>query len=155
MASGPRRKLTPERRAKAVAAVKLGMTRAQQAAYAGVSLSTLQKWLAKGRAAKGGALSKWADEMEESEAVAIARNLAVIMKAAREGTWQAAAWYLERKYPDDYGRRVPTIEVTQQVGVQVVEQTSQELLEIARERRLAGESPKLIAVNGDNDEEVE
>ena len=30
--------------------------------------------------------------------------LQTITKAAREGTWQAAAWYLERVYPDEYAR---------------------------------------------------
>jgi hypothetical protein len=28
-----------------------------------------------------------------------------IAKAANDGTWQAAAWWLERRRPDDYSRR--------------------------------------------------
>ena len=32
------------------------------------------------------------------------RNVALIQKAAKDN-WQAAAWYLERRYPEDYGRR--------------------------------------------------
>jgi hypothetical protein len=30
--------------------------------------------------------------------------LAVIRKAAKDGTWQAAAWLVERRYPASYGR---------------------------------------------------
>jgi hypothetical protein len=32
----------------------------------------------------------------------------LIDKAAGEGTWQAAAWKLERRYPESYGRTVVT-----------------------------------------------
>jgi len=31
-------------------------------------------------------------------------SLAVIRSAAAKGTWQAAAWYLERTMPQKYGR---------------------------------------------------
>ena len=32
----------------------------------------------------------------------MARNVALIMKAAQGGTWQAAAWWLERRHPTDW-----------------------------------------------------
>jgi hypothetical protein len=32
--------------------------------------------------------------------------LAKIEREASEGSWQAAAWKLERRYPNDYGRKV-------------------------------------------------
>lgn len=31
--------------------------------------------------------------------------LGVIAKAASSGNWQAAAWLLERRFPQNYGRR--------------------------------------------------
>ena len=101
------RALTPAKRRKVVKAVSLGLTRAQQAAYAGISLRTLHRYIAKGREEKG-VWSDWVDEMEEAEAQAVARNVALIMKAAHSGTWQAAAWWLERKYPQEYARRTFT-----------------------------------------------
>lgn len=45
------------------------------------------------------------DAVESARASAEVRALANIQKAAGEGTWQAAAWYLERSYPDKWGRR--------------------------------------------------
>lgn len=33
------------------------------------------------------------------------RAMVSIQKAAQKGTWQAAAWYLERTDPNNYGRR--------------------------------------------------
>ncbi len=48
--------------------------------------------------------------VEEAEAVAIMRNVAVIQEAAKKH-WQAAAWFLERKYPQDWAlRQVVTME---------------------------------------------
>ena len=41
---------------------------------------------------------KSAEAQDEQEAVALIRQ------AARKGTWQAAAWYLERKMPAKWGR---------------------------------------------------
>jgi len=34
-----------------------------------------------------------------------ARQLAIIERAAKDGNWTAAAWSLERRRPDVYGRR--------------------------------------------------
>ena len=32
-------------------------------------------------------------------------TVALILREANNGTWQAAAWLLERKYPEEFGRR--------------------------------------------------
>ena len=34
------------------------------------------------------------------------KRLNQIEKAAEQGNWQAAAWELERCYPDEYGKRI-------------------------------------------------
>jgi hypothetical protein len=39
------------------------------------------------------------------------RNIGIIQTAAQNGTWQAAAWYLERTNPKKWGRH-DTVEVT-------------------------------------------
>ena len=36
--------------------------------------------------------------------------LAKIEQAANQGHWQAAAWKLERRYPQEYGRTVQNVE---------------------------------------------
>ena len=49
-------------------------------------------------------LIEFVESTKKAEAEAICRNVAVINVAART-QWQASAWYLERRYPDDYGRK--------------------------------------------------
>lgn len=43
---------------------------------------------------------------EKAKAVAEAAALGNIRAAARAGSWQADAWYLERTRPDKYGRKI-------------------------------------------------
>lgn len=44
--------------------------------------------------------------MESAEAKALRRNLLLVQIAAQEPKhWQAAAWLLERRYPESFGRR--------------------------------------------------
>ena len=45
------------------------------------------------------------DRITKAQADAIVRNVAIIQKAAGDGTWQAAAWWLERTQHRDYARR--------------------------------------------------
>jgi len=40
----------------------------------------------------------------EAQAKVEERMIARIQTAADDGTWQAAAWFLERRYPERYGR---------------------------------------------------
>lgn len=44
--------------------------------------------------------------IKEAEGHAVTRWLEQIDAAAEAGSWQAAAWMLERRYPQEYGRRV-------------------------------------------------
>ena len=44
------------------------------------------------------------EAIKKAEAQAEARNVAVIQTAARD-SWQAAAWWLERKYPQEWGKK--------------------------------------------------
>jgi transposase-like protein len=84
---------------------------------AGLSQSTVYRWLQEAEKIK----TQAADEtelteserhyLELSDAILKARDKAAhramvsIQKASQKGTWQAAAWYLERTDPNHYGRR--------------------------------------------------
>jgi hypothetical protein len=57
--------------------------------------------------------------VEKAEADAHARNLLLIQTAAQGGTWQAAAWFLERKYPHLYGRRAVEVSGPERGPIQV------------------------------------
>lgn len=101
----PHRYDNPEVRKRLVEAVRAGAHYGLAAQYAGIDRTTFQRWLQKGR--EGDPL--FADlvaEIEQAEAQNAVVNLGLIRKAAMAGTWQAAAWILERRHPQMYGRTV-------------------------------------------------
>jgi hypothetical protein len=60
---------------------------------------------------------QFADAVDQAMAESEARDLAVILKAA-EKNWTAAAWRLERRFPDRYGRNDRT-KVEAKVDVEI------------------------------------
>jgi hypothetical protein len=93
-------------------ALAAGNTRRAACAFAGISEDTLANWLRRH--------SEFADAVQKAEGDAEVRNVAIISRAAQQGTWQAAAWWLERRYPHDYGR---TIQEQHHSGTVVQEHT--------------------------------
>lgn len=71
----------------------------------GIDESTWYRWLSDGEKAKSGIKKEFYETIKKAEKDAIARNVALIQRAAQEGNWQAAAWWLERKYFEDWGRK--------------------------------------------------
>lgn len=80
-----------------IEAIAKGASLKLAAAYGGISYDALNEWMHRNR--------QFRQQIESAEAHAAARWLDHIELAAQEGAWQAAAWKLERRYPDDYGRR--------------------------------------------------
>ena len=74
----------------------------------------------------------WRD-VKKAEAEAEAAAVLQIRKAANEGTWQAAAWYLERKFKDRWSRR-DSIDHTGSIDHRVGIGASPEEIEAARAR---------------------
>lgn len=89
-------KRSPERELAIVNALRLGNTRRASAAYAEVDHATFYRWLED---------ATFRDAVEKAEADAETRFLAQVAKAAADGTWQAAAWWLERRRHEEYARR--------------------------------------------------
>jgi transposase len=86
-------------------ALQVGATYELAAMFAGISVSTFQRWRMQAATAKDGTpLAALRDRMTETEGRAAIGWLAKIEMAASEGNWQAAAWKLERRYPEQYGR---------------------------------------------------
>ena len=119
---GRRQLLNDDIQEKIVAAVRAGSYLDDASALAGIGRSTLFLWLSEGRDAQakaenGLALTnreksclEFMDAVESARAEAQLRNVAIIQRAANEGTWQAAAWFLERTNPRKWGRH-ETVEV--------------------------------------------
>ncbi len=95
--------LTPERQQRIITAISAGNSRDISAAYAGISPKTLFEWLKKGRAAKAGIHREFADAVEKADAEAEVYAVGVVRKAMPD-QWQAAAWWLERRKPQDWAR---------------------------------------------------
>ena len=91
-------KYTPETAKKIVDAVRLGATYTLACQYAGIDVSTLENWRQK--------YSDFSLMIKEAEGAGAVGWLAKIEKAANDGNWTAAAWKLERRYPEMYGRQV-------------------------------------------------
>jgi transposase len=90
-------KLTDERAELVLAALRAGNHLTTAARYAGIAESTLHAWRRRS--------PEFSAAVDKARADAEARMVGVVMKAASEH-WQAAAWWLERSFPDRYGRRV-------------------------------------------------
>lgn len=75
------------------------------------------------------------DAVEKAQSEADLRDLKTIREAAQAGVWQAAAWRLERRHPQQWGRR--RVEMTGAEGgpvdVEVREMTVLDLVRLACE----------------------
>jgi len=99
-----RSKYEPARVARIIQAIDLGATYELAAHYAGISYETFRDWRENKPA--------FSAAVKEAEGRAAVKWLAKIEQAASEGNWTAAAWKLERRYPQDYGRTVQEQRVT-------------------------------------------
>lgn len=111
-------KLTPELQENVLKVIRSGNYIETACAYVGINKSTFYDWLKRGarekdRVAKNPRARVRKDEqpfvdfsnaVEKALAHAEIRDVAIIGKAAEEN-WQAAAWRLERKFPDRWGRK--------------------------------------------------
>ncbi|WP_292461720.1 hypothetical protein [Methanolobus sp.] len=78
----------------------------------GVASVTYYDWMKRGERATSGQYHDFYLKVKQAKAEAIARNVAIIQKAAGH-SWQAAAWWLERTCPAEFGRREVEINMTQ------------------------------------------
>lgn len=85
------------------AAIAEGNTRRCAAQAAGVSVSALKEWMQRGRAGREPYTSFLA-KLEKADAEAEAKAVKVITDAALSGTWQSAAWWLERRRRNTWRR---------------------------------------------------
>jgi hypothetical protein len=95
-------KLTPEVHDQVISLLRAGNYIETAAAVAGLSKQTIFNWLRWGAREETGIYADFAHAAERAMAEAEARDLERIKQATE---WQAAAWRLERKFPDRWGRR--------------------------------------------------
>lgn len=91
-------KRTDATRATILRALKLGATYRLAAEAAGIHRDTLNQWMHDD--------PDFSDDVKKAEATMATNALRKIEQAANDGSWQAAAWKLERRFPHEYGRTV-------------------------------------------------
>lgn len=114
-----RSKMTDARVASLLNALRVGNTRRAACAHADISPDTFYRWKATDRT--------FSDAVEKAEGEAEGRYLMHVAQAAQSGTWQAAAWWLERRRNEQFGQR-------QRVDLSV--EVHAEVERIARDRGL-------------------
>lgn len=136
--------------------LKAGLYREEAATGAGIGTSTFYRWMKEGQAHAEAEAQEAANHLDdpdwepgeptrqrviweavkEAEATAELAHVANIRSAAMSGTWQASAWWLERKMPRKWGRH-DRVEHSGDVAVAgeprvVVPQSAEEAVRIAR-----------------------
>lgn len=97
-------KITQEIMGRIVAAMKCGAYPETAAAFAGVSKSQLQAWLTHG--ANNPESDEGKFHFVFSKVMAqVEKDLNETIRRAAMKDWKAAAWLLERKHPERYGKR--------------------------------------------------
>lgn len=129
-------KLSPEVADAVVKAVGEGLPRRTAAHLAGVSVSVLYAWLRAGRKRQGKRFMEFLHRVKRAEAEAVAGRVRQISRAALAGTWQAAAWWLERRHPDEFGTERKRIRELEKLLADIVRERNGPPL--TDEQRLAG-----------------
>jgi len=107
-------KLTPEVSEKIVTALRGGNYREVACRYAGISYQTFRTWLKRAEEQQAPPeYLEFAAAVEKAEADAEVADIALIRRAAQDGSWTAAAWVRERKNPERWGKKDRTaVELT-------------------------------------------
>lgn len=108
MAGKGREKLTKEGIEDAIRLCRAGMTDRDIAAYLGVAPQTFSRWINHPSTENQRELC---EAMKKGE---VERKAALVMRVmeASDKSWQAAAWLLERKYPQEYAKAQRVMDTT-------------------------------------------
>lgn len=106
MPAGPGRDslFTKERQAGIIKDLAAGNNRTSAAERNGICLRTFLRWMKKGRLGKQPEYVSFVSRVKKAERDAEQKAVASIIKAG-EKIWTAHAWWLERKFPDQWGKR--------------------------------------------------
>ena len=92
-------------------AIQNNMTIKLACQHANISEASYFAWMNRGREEENTIFSKFYIRIKKAESNSALMNLALIQKSAKEGTWQAAAWLLERRHKEYKVNNDPLIEI--------------------------------------------
>ena len=114
-------KLTEETTKKLVKAIESGNYMKAACAYAGIDYTTFRLWMKKGEKAKSGRYFNFFHTIKRAEQVAEVKMVEQWQRHMPEN-WQAIATFMERRYPDRWGRNMRVNQnIQQEVRGQVTE----------------------------------
>jgi transposase len=132
-------KLTPEVQERLCSAVRAGNYLQAACAYAGISVQTLSTWVKRGRERR----QPYLDFLETLQKAKADAEVAVVALWRQQipDNWQAARAFLERRFPDRWGRKdTHKVNVTATASVKVEHEAAElrklppdELLRLHRE----------------------
>ena len=98
------RKLTDKVQTIIVESLENGLSIAAACGRARISKTAFYDWYNKGAESKTGKYRDFHDAVDNAKNTAQSNFENVIATAADKGTWQAAAWWLERRRPELYNK---------------------------------------------------
>jgi hypothetical protein len=100
--------LTDELQGQLVTMLRAGNVIHVACAAVGIDQRSYQRWMQRGRTGRQADRRhrEFRVQVEQALAEAEARAVAQVARAAGED-WRAAAWWLERQFPDRWGRQLP------------------------------------------------
>ena len=98
-------KLTSEIQQKIGENVSLGLTYSLAASAAGVTYQSFNQWMSKGKTEKSGKYYQFYKCIQKCNADAAKVLLERLNDAAKAGDTRICTWILERRFPEDFGRR--------------------------------------------------
>lgn len=105
--AGRKGKLTSELQAEICQLIEKGNYISTACQACGIGSTAYYRWLEQGKKDEEGIYKGFLEAVNVAEAKAVTANVKVI-KTASETSWQAAAWLLERKNPEDWGAKQRT-----------------------------------------------
>ncbi len=111
-------KLTPEITKRLTEAIRAGNYYEAACAYAGIAYSTFREWMVRGEKAKSGKYREFVEAITQAEYEAEVRMVALWQKHMPED-YRAIRDFLERRYPDRWGRRKLDVDMKHSGDIEV------------------------------------
>lgn len=145
--------LTPELQERIVKLVQTGNYMETAARAVGISKKTLYEWLARGNKGER-PFAEFRAAVEKASGEAETIHVAMLARAAAAGSVAASTWWLERRFPKRFGRKLEIAgDADNPLGVQVATMDLSKLS--IDELRLMKSLRDKAAIAVDDDEEIE
>lgn len=135
--------------------IRAGNNLGASAQSAGITPQAMNNWLREGQKKKDGKYFYFFQAVKKAEADAQVHAVAIIRNAMGK-SWQAAAWWLERKVPQEWAKREYVEQVNKDEKLDAIEKKAKEdpataklLLELLRRVQCNEGNSSVVRVEGE------